>query len=261
MENIASQISKMPLANYEKAYQYIIGLDYSDKEGIMFLEEQLYNLLQQDAENANLLALLMHEQIMNNKGQRARSIAYKIWEDGGVLVPEIERIYIDDLMNLYLIDMAGAALMPIISDLENNIAQWSNLLIKYAIISGNMALLERILSYLPDNNTYNILRDWCIFCEYLQATEHMPNIMERICKDVQDTILSFSFNLFFDREFPEIEFVFYVSDEVRHKDDMRENMNLQISSYCSAKKIEDLINLSSSVLSIDRHPRMDTSIF
>ena len=33
MENIASQISKMPLANYEKAYQYMIGLDYSDKEG------------------------------------------------------------------------------------------------------------------------------------------------------------------------------------------------------------------------------------
>ena len=258
MDNIDAQLKKMPLVSYEKAYRYLISLDYTDTEGILYLEQQLYNLLQQNPDDTNLLALLLHEQIMNNKGQRARSIAYKIWENGGNMSPEIEKLYIDDLINLYLLDMAGAALMPVISDLENNINKWFDSLLNYSLISGNMSLLGRTLNYLPDGRRFNILRDWCMLSDYMKVTEHLPEIMKRLCKEVQDTILSFSYNLFADREFPEIEFIFYVSDEVKNRDNLRETLNLQISSYCSARKIDDLVNLSSVVYPISRHLLIDS---
>jgi len=257
MDNIDAQLKRMPLVSYENAYQYLISLDYTDADGILYLEQQLYVLLQQNPNDVNLLALLLHEQIMNNKGQRARSIAYKIWDNGGNMSPEIEKLYIDDLINLYLLDMAGAALMPVISDMENNINKWFDTLLNYSLISGNIPLLKRTLNYLPDRRNFNILRDWCMLSEYLKVTEHIPEIMKRLCKEVQDTILSFSYNLFADREFPEIEFIFYVSDEVKDKDSMRETLNLQISSYCSARKIDDLINLSSVVYPIKRHHNLD----
>ena len=256
-DDMDAQLKKMPLVSYEKAYQYLISLDYTDAENILYLEQQLYILLQQNPEDTNLLVLLLHEQIMNNKGQRARSIAYKIWENGGNIAPELEKLYIDDLINLYLLDMAGVALMPMISDMENNINKWFDTLLNYSLISGNMPLLERTLNYLPDKRSFNILRDWCMLSEYMKVTEYMPDIMKRICKVVQDTMLSFSYNLFADREFPEIEFIFYVSDEVKDRENMRETLNLQISSYCSARKIDDLINLSSVVYPISRHPRLD----
>ena len=261
MENIEKQLLRMPLISFDKVYQYIISLDYTDNDGIMFLEQQLYTLLQQDPENINLLALLLHEQIMNKKGQRARAIAYKIWENGGTLAPEIEKMYIEDLINLYLIDMAGTALVPIISDLENYVSQWHDVLIKYALISGNMLLLERILNYLPDDLNFNILRDWCSLSNYLHVTNHIPNIMNWICKEIQDTILSFSYNLFIDRDIPDIEFIFYVGDEVKDRDNLREHLNLQISSYCSSRKINDLINLSTVVYPIQRHKRLNSNSF
>lgn len=253
MENATiDKLSTMPLVSYDKAYQYILSLKYNDSERILFLEQQLYNLLQQTPNDVNLLVLLLHEQIMNNKGQRARSIAHKIWENGGELAPEAEKMYIDDLINLCLLDMAGAALMPIISDLEHNVDIWSDILLKYALVSGNMSLLGKILNYLPENNPTDILVDWIALCDYMQATNHMPKIMTRICDKLQDTMLGFSYNLFFDRGFPDIEFVFYVGNEVHNFEDLRDTLHLQISSYCAAHKIDDLVNLSCAIRPISQ---------
>lgn len=257
MENVdVSELSTMPLVSADKVYQYLLSLDYTNVEGIMFLEQQLYGLLQQSPENPDLLALLLHEQIMNNRGQRSRSIAYKIWDAGGNMKPEIERMYIDDLMNLCLLDMAGAALTPAISELEESVKVWPDLLFKYAVISGNMTLLERLLSYMPDRREYNILRDWVGLNEYLHVSSHIPNIMTRLTEKMQDTMLGFSYNLFSDREVPDIEFVFYVDNEVKNYDETREMLNLQISSYCALRKIDDLLNLSTVVYPISRHPRL-----
>ena len=255
MENAdVSQLSTLPLVSVDKAYQYMLSLAYDNQEGIMFLESQLYNLLKEMPENADLLALLLHEQIMNNRSQRARSIAYKIWENGGEMQPDIEKMYIDDLMNLCLLDMAGAALAPAISDIENNVAYWGELLFKYAIISGNMQLLERLLAYQPDKRNFNILRDWVNLCADMKATAHMPHIMNRLCEKLQDMMLGFSFKLFFDRGFPEIMFVFYVNNEVDNLEDLRNMLNMQISTYCAQRKLEDLINLSSVLYPIKNHP-------
>ena len=75
----------VPLIDAEKALNFIQTLEYTDEEGILYLEQQLYNLLQKTPNDVNLLVLLLHEQIMHNRGRRARTIAYKIWENGGDL--------------------------------------------------------------------------------------------------------------------------------------------------------------------------------
>lgn len=251
--NSPAQIPTMPLVSLEKAYQYMQSLEYSDAEGIMFLEQQLYNLLTTNPEDSNFLALLLHEQIMNNRGQRARSIAYKIWENGGINNPNIELMYINDLINLCMLDMAGAALAPSIADLENADENTSKLLLKYAIISGNMTLLARLVQYLPDNKNTKILEDWLSMSDYLQANNHIPNIMKRITDKVKDSVLSFSYKLYSDREFPEVEFIFYVGSEINNHNDLQQRLNMDISSYCASHKIQDLINLSNLILPINRY--------
>lgn len=252
-----SELARMPLVTYKNAFEYIQTLEYSDKEGILFLEQQLYNLLQKLPEDINILTLLMHEQIMNNRGQRARAIAYKIWESGGVLEPQIERMYIDDLINLGLTDMAGAALAPYISDMENNVQEQSDILLKYAIFIGNMSLLRRILAYLPEEKNYNILRSLLDMNSELQATSHIQPIMAKISENVLESMLGFTYKLFMDREFPEIEFLFYVDDTINNYEEVRKKMHTQISAYCAAHKITDLINMSAVILPIQRRRRQE----
>ena len=252
-----SELARLPLVSYKNAWEYIQTLEYSNTEGIFYLEQQLYNLLQKMPNDINVLTLLMHEQMMNDRGQRSRSIAYKIWESGGSLEPEIEKIYIDDLIGLGLTDMAGAALAPYISDIENSIQIQKDILLKYAIFTGNMSLLRRILSYLPNNGDYEILQYWQDVNDELQATSHIQAIMTKISENVIESMLGFTYKLFMDRSFPEIEFLFYVDNTVKNYDEIRKKMHLQISSYCAAHKINDLINMSVVILPIQRRRRQE----
>lgn len=234
----------LPLADGEKALQFMQTLEYTDEEGILYLEQQLYNLLQKTPNDVNLLVLLLHEQIMHNRGRRARTIAYKIWENGGNLSDASEQFYINDLMNLGLSDMAGAAVAPYIADINKSIKTHQNLLIKYAVYSGSMSLLAKLLDYLPDTREYNILRDWIVLNRDFGVSNHIPRIMERLIDKVQENMMGFSFNLYNDREFPDIEFIFYVDDGIANHDETKQLLNTQIATYCASHKIEDLINLS-----------------
>ena len=56
----------VPLIDAEKALNFMQTLEYTDEEGILYLEQQLYNLLQKTPNDVNLLVLLLHEQIMQN---------------------------------------------------------------------------------------------------------------------------------------------------------------------------------------------------
>jgi len=258
MENgDVAQLARMPLVGYKNAWQYIQTLDYGDNEGILYLEQQLYNLLQQNPEEGNLLVLLLHEQIMNQRGQRARSIAYKIWDNGGELASEIEKMYIDDLINLGLSDMAGAALAPYIGDLDNSATEYGDLIVKYAIFVGNMNLLDSVLAYMSDDRKHNVLRDWISVNEELHVSSHIAPIMMKIINNISENMLGFSFNVYTDREVPDIEFVFYVDDSIKDYNNLRETMYLQISTYCAAHKITDLRNLNVLIQPLKKHPRQD----
>ncbi|MBR1605224.1 MAG: hypothetical protein IJ660_03865 [Alphaproteobacteria bacterium] len=246
-------LKRMPLVDYDKTLQFMQNLEYSDIDNINYVEQQLYTQLQSNQADTDLLVLMMHQQIMKGRGQRARSIAYRIWETGGQLRLSSEQIFIKDLMNLGLSDMAGAALASYIADLENNMANYGNLLLKYAIYSGNMTLLERVLIYFPENKDKIVLQDWIQLNEDYGVTKHIPAILNRIIEKVQDSMLGFSYNLFHDRDFPDIEFIFYVDDSIKNYKETGNLLNMQISTYCAAHKIEDLINLSSVVYPISRH--------
>lgn len=255
--NETTQLDQIPFSGYKNAFEYMQTLAYTDNDNITFLEQQLYTLLQSEPENANLLSLLMHEQIMHNRGARARSIAQKIWEIGGALDADIEQMYIDDLMNLGLEDMVATALSPYIADFEKSVTTHSFLLLKYAIFSGNMSLLERVVSYLSENEESNILKEWIQLSEELNANNHIPQIMKQLINNVRNEMLGFSYNLFKDRDIPDIEFVFYVEDSVKNYDDLREKMHFQISAYCAAHKIQDLVNLSVVIYPLSRHPKQE----
>ena len=134
-------LKNMPFSNYQNVWQYLQSLEYKNEEGIIYVETQLYDMLKEMPEDVNLLILLLHVQIMQGRQERAKSIAYKVWEIGGEANENIEKMYIDDLLNIGLSEMAGAALAPYIANLEASLFSYEQILLKYAVFSGNMNLL------------------------------------------------------------------------------------------------------------------------
>ena len=80
--------------------------------------------------------------------------------------------------------------------------------------------------------------------------------MERLIDKVQENMLGFSFNLYNDREFPDVECVFYVDDGITNYDETKQLLNTQIATYCASHKIEDLINLSVVLYPISRQKKL-----
>lgn len=255
-ENIEKKQAYLPFAGFNNARNFLYDLDFNNAEGILHLEQQLYELLKNNPENSEGLCLLLQEQLMNNRGQRARAIAYKIWELGGELAPQYEYMYINNLIDLGLLEMAGSALATPITDLQNNVGQYAGLLIKYAFATGNMLLLSRVLAYMPETAVYENMRDLVTMFEYLKVENQLPGLMSMLFSKVEDTCLGFDYILYTDRGFPDLEVVFYVDDTVKDLSNFVDAVNLQIGSYCAARKIEDIKNICAAIKPIARHPRL-----
>ena len=146
---------------------------------------------------------------------------------------------------------------PYAGDIENSIRIYGNMLVKYAVFVGNMSFLERILAYMPDDRKHNVLRDWIELNEEVHAMNHIAPIMRRIEENISDALLGFSFNVYTDREIPDIEFVFYVDESITNYEELKETMYIQISTYCAAHKIAELWNLNVAVYPLEKHPRQD----
>ena len=121
------------------------------------------------------------------------------------------------------------------------------------------AKTDNALQYILDlynTREYNILRDWIVLNRDFGVSNHIPGIMERLIDKVQENMLGFSFNLYNDREFPDVEFVFYVDDGITNYDETKQLLNTQIATYCASHKIEDLINLSVVLYPISRQKKL-----
>lgn len=139
-----AQVGPLPATDFPTIYRLLVKLDYRQQDEIQDLERQLYLLLKENPENINGLIILMQEQIMRGEHQKAKSLAYKIWDLGGEMSPALEALFISNLINLGLTDMAGILLKPKFDALNTYIKIFYPQLLKYAIATGNLNYIERI---------------------------------------------------------------------------------------------------------------------
>lgn len=254
--NEKPQIGELPISNFQTLYNLLVKTDFSKQDELLNLEKQLYILIKENPQDIDGLILLMQVQIMIGEQQRAKALAYKIWDLGGNMSVSSEALFIDNLINVGLIDMASILLKPKFDNLKSFINTFFSQLIKYAVAAGNLNFLEQIAVLDANFERKKALQEFVNVFKYLNAVDHFKTLQKNLINMLKDILLGYNFNIYTDRGFTDLEIIVYVGNEAGDKEVLRNKLEMQITAYCVAKSLPRFNNLSYIVLDIKEHPSL-----
>ena len=253
IHNAAGSLAPQKPTEFSGFLRLLSITSYEDTPQIENYERQVYDLLKNSPQNIEGLEVLLRIELMLGNHQKAQSIAYRIWEIGGTMKPEFEKSYINDLLNLSLIEMALILLKPYFERMTDNINDYGHLFLKYAIASGQVMVLEKVASQLMTVGSKKALTDFTAVYRYLNYTETFRGIQRRVLDMVKNTLCAYEFNIYTDRGFTDLEILLYVGKEILDCNKLKEKLDIQISAVCAAKGTKKLNNLSFTVLPISAY--------
>lgn len=254
--SVQAQVGALPATDFPTIYRLLAKLNYSQQEDILNLEQQLYSLIKQSPDVISGLIILMQEQIMRGEQQKAKALAYKIWDMGGEMSPSLEALFISNLINVGLTDMAGILLKPKFDSLNTYVKIFYPQLSKYAIVTGNINYMEKLAALDSDFDRKKALKELVDVFKCLGATEHFRALQQSLINMIKDVTLSIEYNLYTDRGFTDLEMVIYVGYEAGDLQALADKLEMQITAYCTAKSLPRFNNLCYRVNAISVHPSL-----
>ena len=193
-------------------YYKIKEIKYNDTTSVLRMIAETERLSAQYRNNTELLILQTHLQIMNSQEQKARAIANRVWELGGNISLMFEKMYLDDLINLHMTDMATVLIRPKFENINDGMKVFPLEMIRYALMIGNASLLKRIATTNTSNALLQSLNQFADTYIRTQYSTHFANIQKIIADNFGSLICGYDFNSYTDRGFTDIEIVLYFSN-------------------------------------------------
>ena len=244
LRNAAGSLAAQRPTEFAGILRLLSTLSYQDKEQINAYERQVYNMLRSSPQNLDGLVSFLRIQLMQGNHQKAKAVADRIWEIGGALEREAEKSYINDLLNLGLVEMASLLLRPYFEKMSLYIGEYGHLFLKYAIAAGLLGVIEKTAVLFPSAGARKALTDFAAVYRCLNYADAFKGIQRSVLDHVKDTLCAYEFNLYTDRGFTDLEILLYVGNETPDYERLREFLNLQVSAVCAAKGVKRLNNLS-----------------
>jgi len=219
-------------------------LGYNNTNAILRTAAEAEKISAQYRDDTELLILQTRLQIMNSQEQRARALADRVWEIGGNIRPMFEKMYLDDLINLAMVDMAGVLIRPRFENPAEGLAMFPLEMLRYALITGNVSLIKRITSAAAPNRMFQAFAQ---FAETYQKTgyaAHFANIARIVLDNVGSLICGYDFNFYTDRGFTDIEILLYFSNYDFNLSKYAMLLNSKIDGYCLTSGVKRINNLS-----------------
>ena len=241
---------------FEPLMDELFAIDYGDSDAIIVVEQKIYNALQQNPAQIEGLITLMLAQIMLGNRDKAKALANKIWEIGGELPRFFELIFVANLLNLGLLDMASVLLKPRFERLLENAGYFYPVMIKFALMTGNISLLQRLEAF-PDSEDDRLLFELIDVYEEGKFTDQFKNIQKLVLENAGNFLCAYEYNLYDDRGFPEIEIELYVNLDSSSCDRLEKILLTKIDAFWRSTGNEPLNNYTVSVLNIKAHSAWD----
>ena len=92
---------------WEDLLDELFALNYNQTDEIFNIQPRISQQLQSAPDNISGLITLMYSEVMLGNRQSAIELAEKIWEIGGDLDEFFEIVYVENLLNLGLLDRAS----------------------------------------------------------------------------------------------------------------------------------------------------------
>lgn len=238
---------------FAQIFDDLLVLDYSHSFELLELEKRLYVLLRNNPEHLVGLVILMQVQIMLGNRAKAKAIAYKIWEKGGTMIPAAEFMYISNLINIGLLEMASVLLKPKFEHLQDKINFYYPSMLKFSIMTGNLNLLEKIVANVDDNIDVRHLSDLIICYKELKYADHFKNIQRMVIEEAKELICSYETLFFVDRNFTDVEILLYTAGDAYERYGLKQKIDNKINAYFINSNEKKLNNIVISVHDIKEH--------
>lgn len=229
----------------------LLELPFAQTFSIIPIEQKLQLLSEQNVTVIDPLIGLIFANLALGKRQKALGLCEQIWDIGGDLSPFLELVYADCLLNLGEIEKAEILLAEKFDNLGDNLNQFYMVLVKYALLSGKLNLLQQIAEYpniyeqeselfkFADNHAANFsLRDYRI-------------ILKMIFNGLADKLCAVEYMMYPDEG---IEIIFYTSVEKEPLALLQDEILNRIDTYFQDKKQPDIDDLFFQFVSIKNHP-------
>lgn len=243
----------------EYEYEFLETLErlrhipYHRTDLLLEVEQELYAKLQQVPEDITGLIVLLKTQQMQGKAEKSRALAHKIWKIGGKISPYMEYTYAELLLSLGLLDMGLTILQPRFGDLPKNMAQFGQTFMRFALLTGNIALLEKILAG-EQAESNMMLSEFVATYRRLDYGEHFKNIQKLVADSLQNHRLGFEYNLYHDRGFTDVSAVYYTDIALSQCDSATRSLNQKIEGYHTSIGAKRLYNYEVKLKNISEHP-------
>lgn len=241
--------------NIQILYQQLKTLDCNNQTGISRLKNVVEQLLAQNRDNTELLILQMQLEIMSSQEQRARMIAHRIWEVGGNISPLFEKMYLDTLMNLGLLEMAMLLIKPRFEKVADSAMLFPLEMLKFALMTGSVSLMRRVVKSAPSNAVFSAIEQFCAVYEKNRYEDYFKNIQKIVLESFGQQICAYDYNIFTDRGFTDIEIVLYFNNEEVQLSKYKMLLESKVNGYCLTVGIKRINNLSFVFKNIKDHPK------
>ncbi len=238
---------------FEDLLYEMFELPFSRVDEAAALEQKVYAELQTRPSDICGLIALMFANIMRGNRSKAKTLAYQIWEIGGNLPPDFEMIFVENLLSLGLIDMATILLKPRFEHLRENIEDFYPVLVKFAVMTGNIALLERLRAFPEVSADDELLFEFADLWKEANCQAQLKDIQKLVLEHSADYLNAYEYNLYDDRDFPDLEIVLYTGFDDLSCLKMQSNIENKIEAYWRSTGRDRLYNHSVLVRNIRQH--------
>jgi len=252
------QLPEEDISVWEDLLDELFALNYIQVQEILEVERKIYTELQQKPNNLSGLITLMYCQVMLGNKEKAKTLATRIWEIGGDLDSFFEFVYVENLLNLGMLDMALVLLRPRIENLRDNLDLFYPSLTKFAVMTGNLSLLKRIGEYPDVPEEDEILFELADIYGEAQYAPVFKGIMKLILENMTEHQCSYEYELYDDRGFPEMMIVIYVNNDKAFCARLEASLEDKISALWTSMGQEQMNNIGVEVVPIQEHEGWNT---
>ncbi len=233
-------------------YTQLMNLPFSETETIMQIEQSLYQEHNANPQDRLAIIGLLQAEIMLGNRKKAQSFAYLLWDMGeGISLAE-ELLYINNLIDLGLLDMASELLKPRFENLSQNIENFFAIMLKFSIMSGNIYWLENLLK--NPHAPYQEVEYGQIISHYKNYgyVEHFKNIMKIIQEKLKGKLCACEYNITGSKN-KDLEIFLYLGQDINEIEEIQKTVQEAINSYNKTVGIEKISNFNWTLYPIAEH--------
>lgn len=233
-------------------YLQLMNMPYSETDVIAETEQSLYTEMATTPDDTLGFIAFMQAETMLGNHDKAKALAYKIWEKGSQLLKMEEYLYINNLINIGLLDMASVLLKPKLENLMAHIEDYYPIMLKIAIMTGNIPLAERLISNPEAPEREDILQGIITYFKNENYVEKFKTVQKIILENTKDNLCSYEYDIITGEEDIITVSLYLNGDEVslgRIYNEINDKLNI----YYQGVRISRIPCFDWEILPIDNH--------